>query len=154
MPQFHAPQAPNYTTATASNGAQLQLRYDVKDNQRPWGKTIHVKVLKGYLRRGDTITLTLGDCGGGSPGWRMQTFVEETFEIRVLLDRYATYVYERLPESPTFRIVAGRPTRLVAIAPTLSDSGSDIVVRTRLEDAWGNPTAEPKMLIHSGFDDA
>jgi hypothetical protein len=154
VPQFHAAGAPNYTTAVASNGAQLQLRYDVKDNQRPWGKTIHVKVLQGYLRAGDTITLTLGDREGGSPGWRMQTFVEETFEIRVLLDRYATYVYERLPDSPTMRIAAGRPTRLVAVTPTLSEPGSNIVVRTRLEDAWGNPTAEPKTFIHSSFGDA
>ncbi|MBT4867059.1 MAG: DUF3604 domain-containing protein [Planctomycetaceae bacterium] len=153
VPQFHASGAPNYTTAVASNGAHLQVRYDVKDNQRPWGKTIHVKVLQGYLRAGDTITLTLGDRVEGSPGWRMQTFLEETLEIRVLLDRYATYVYERLPESPTFRIVAGQPTRLVAVAPTLSEPGSDIVVRTRLEDVWGNPAAEPKTLIHSGFGD-
>ena len=153
VPQFHAPQSPNYTTAVASNGAQLQLRYDVKDNQRPWGKTIHVKVLRGYLRGGDTITLMLGNREGGSPGWRVQTFLEETFEIRVLLDRYATYVYERLPESPTFRIAPGEPTRLVAVAPTLSEPGSNIVVRTRLEDAWGNPTGEPKTFIHAGFDD-
>ena len=45
VPQFHDPAAPNYTTAVASNGAHLQLRYDVKDNRRPWGKTIHLKVL-------------------------------------------------------------------------------------------------------------
>ena len=34
-PQFNDPQAPNYVTASASNGAQLQLRYDVKDNVCP-----------------------------------------------------------------------------------------------------------------------
>ena len=46
-PQFDDPQAPHYTTAVASNGARLQLRYDLKDNVRPWGKTIHIKVLQG-----------------------------------------------------------------------------------------------------------
>ena len=60
-PQFNDPQAPNYVTASASNGAQLQLRYDVKDNVRPWGKTVYVKVLQGYLRAGERITVTLGD---------------------------------------------------------------------------------------------
>ncbi|MCH7961051.1 MAG: hypothetical protein IIC49_01820 [Planctomycetes bacterium] len=83
LPQFDDPHAPHYTTAVASNGARLRLRYDVKDNIRPWGRTIHVKVLQGFLRRGETITLTLGDRSGGSPGWRMQTFREETFELRV-----------------------------------------------------------------------
>ncbi len=44
--------AENYTTAVASNGARLTVRWDVKDNVRPWGKSLHVKVLQGYLRQG------------------------------------------------------------------------------------------------------
>jgi len=151
-PQFDHPKDPHYVTAVASNGAHLQLRYDLKDNVRPWGKTIQIKVVQGYLRKGDKITLTLGDRSGGSPGWRMQTFLEETFELRVLVDRYATYVYEQLPESPTFRIGPGKPVKLVAVAPALVKPGEKIVVRYRLEDAWGNPTGKPKKITHSGFD--
>ena len=41
-PQFEDPSAANYTTAVASNGAHLALRWDVKDNVRPWGKTLHL----------------------------------------------------------------------------------------------------------------
>jgi len=116
-PQFDDPASPNYVTAVASNGAHLALRYDLKDNRRPWGKTIQIRVLQGYLRQGDTITLTLGDTSGGSPGWRQQTFCEDSFELKVLVDRYATYVYEELPKSPTYRIIPGEPETLVAIAP-------------------------------------
>lgn len=90
VPQFDRPQAPNYTTARASNGARLRLRYDPKGNVRPWGKTLHLKIVRGFLRQGDWIDLTLGDRSGGSPGWRIQTFVEKTFELRVLVDRFAT----------------------------------------------------------------
>lgn len=153
-PQFDDPAAPHYVTAVASNGASLQLRYDLKDNTRPWGKTIHIKVLQGYLRKGDKITITLGDRSGGSPGWRMQTFAEKTFELRVLVDRYATYVYEQLPKSPVFRIAAGDPVKLVAVAPTLAEVGRKIVVRTKLEDAWGNPVGKPGRFTHAGFGDA
>ena len=153
-PQFDDPTAPNYVTAVASNGAQLQLRYDLKDNIRPWGKTIHVKVLQGYLRKGDRITIVIGDQCGGSPGWRMQTFVEHTFELRVLVDRYAIYVYEQLPKSPTFRIVPGEPARLVAVAPTLITPGRKFVARWKLEDAWGNPVGRPRKLVHPGFTDS
>lgn len=153
-PQFDDPKAPHYVTAVASNGAHLQLRYDLKDNTRPWGKTIHVKVLQGYLRKGDKITLTLGDRSGGSPGWRMQTFLEDTFELRVLVDRYATYVYEKLPDCPTFRIKAGKPVKLMAVAPTLAEPGKKISVRYRMEDAWGNPTGKPKTITHPGFEEA
>lgn len=150
-PQFTDPAAANYTTAVASNGAHLQLRYDLKDHVRPWGKTIHLKVLQGYLRKGDTITLTLGDPSGGSPGWRMQTFLEDTFELRVLVDRYATYVYEPLPKSPTFRIAAGEPVRLVAAAPSVVETGRQFVVRRRREDCWGNPVGKSKKFTHPGF---
>lgn len=151
VPQFDEPEAPNYTTAVASNGAQLQLRYDVKDNVRPWDKTIVVKVLQGYLKKGDTVTLTLGDPAQGSPGWRIQTFVEDSFELKVLVDRYATYVYEELHKSPTFPIVAGEPVRMVAVAPSLVPPGKPITVRTRLEDAWGNPVSKPKKFTVPGI---
>ncbi|MGZ0174223.1 MAG: DUF3604 domain-containing protein [Planctomycetales bacterium] len=143
LPQFDDPSAPHYTTAVASNGARLQLRYDVKDFRRPWGRTIHVKVLQGYLRKGETITLTIGDTSSGSPGWKMQTFLEDTFELKVLVDRYATYVYEELPKSPTFRIGPGIPTKLVAIAPTTARPDNKIQVRVKREDAWGNPVGTP-----------
>lgn len=152
-PQFDDPSAPNYTTAVASNGAHLQLRYDLKDFRRPWGKTLHLKVLQGYLRQGESITLTIGDTSGGSPGWRMQTFLEDTFELKTLVDRYATYVYEEQPKSPTFRITAAEPVRLVAVAPSQAVPGKKIVVRWKLEDAWGNPVGRARRLTHPGFAD-
>ncbi len=154
VPQFDSPSEPNYTTAIASNGAHLQLRYDVKDFRRPWGKTLQLKVLQGYLRKGDSIALTIGDTSGGSPGWRMQTFLEDTFELKTVVDRYATYVYEELPKSPTFRIVAGEAVRLVAVAPSHAALGKKIVVRWKLEDAWGNPVGKPRRITHAGFDSA
>jgi hypothetical protein len=152
-PQFDDQSAPNYVTAVASNGAHLALRYDLKDNRRPWGKTIHIKVLQGYLKKGETITVTLGDTSGGSPGWRQQTFCEDTFELKILVDRYATYVYEELPKSPTFRIVPGDPIKLVAIAPSLASPKKKIAVRAKREDIWGNPIGKPWKIISPGFDE-
>ena len=148
LPQFNDPQAANYTTAQASNGAHLQLRYDVKDNVRPWGRTLHVKVLQGYLQRGDTITVVLGDQSQGSPGWRMQTFLEKSFELRVLVDRYATYCYQPLAKSPTFKIVAGPASTLVAVAPSQAAPGKRVAVRIKREDRWGNPVGKPRKETH------
>ena len=152
VPQWNDPAAANFVTAQASNGAVLQLRYDVKDHVRPWGKTLHVKVLKGFLRKGDRIQVILGDRSQGSPGWRIQTFAEQSFELRVLVDRYATYVYEQMPDSPTFPVVAGKPHRLVAVAPSLIAAGKPCVVRARCEDLWGNPTGAPWEWEHPGFE--
>ncbi|MCA9113956.1 MAG: DUF3604 domain-containing protein [Planctomycetaceae bacterium] len=154
VPQFTDPAAPHYTTAVASNGVLLELRYDSKDHERPWGRTVRVRVRQGFLRQGETITLTLGDRSGGSPGWRMQTFVEDTFELRVLIDRYATCVYEQLARSPELRIVPGAPVRMVAVAPGLAAPGKTVAVRTRLEDEWGNPVGRPRTFRQEGFTEA
>jgi hypothetical protein len=153
-PQFDFPNEPNYTSAVASNGAHLQLRYDVKDNTRPWGKTLHVKVLQGYLREKETITITLGDRSQGSRGWRMQTFAEDTFELKTLVDRYATYVYEELPKSPTFKVVAGKPVKLVAVAPSLVQVNKKFSIRVKREDCWGNPIGKAWKLPPRSFENA
>jgi len=85
-PQFEDPTGPNYTTITASNNAVLTYHYDPKGNVRPWDRTLYIKVVRGFLREGDSITITFGDRSGGSPGMRLQTFCEETYEFHTLID--------------------------------------------------------------------
>lgn len=72
-PQFTEPKAPNYTTIEASNGAVLDVVFDNKRNIRPWDKTLFIRVMRGFLREGDTITVRFGDQRQGSPGIRVQT---------------------------------------------------------------------------------
>ena len=60
-PQFTEPEAPNYTTVEASNGAILHVEYDMKRNIRPWDKTVYIKVVRGFLREGDEIVVRFGD---------------------------------------------------------------------------------------------
>lgn len=139
-PQFDDPAAPNYISAEASNGAVLHLEYDMKRNIRPWDKTLYIKVVRGFLREGDTITVRFGDPRGGCPGMRLQTFCEETFEFRVLVDAIATYNYVELPEQPEIAIVPGPPVRYKAIVPTAREAGEAFRLCLKGEDAWGNPT--------------
>ena len=122
-PQFGDPKAPNYTTVEASNGAVLEVQYDFKRNIRPWDKTLFIRVMRGFLREGDRITVRFGDPRQGSPGMRVQTFVEPSFEFRVLADPFATYNYVELPLQPTISIVAGPPVAWKAILPTLRRCG-------------------------------
>jgi hypothetical protein len=138
-PQFEDPAAPNYVSVTASNGARLSYSYDVKNNIRPWGKTLYIKVVRGYLREGDRIVVRFGDTSRGSPGIRMQTFCEETFELKVLVDAIATYDYAELPDSPTIRIVPGDPVNWKAVLPTLCRVGQPFRLSLKAEDLWGNP---------------
>ena len=139
-PQWSDPTAPNYTTVEASNGAVLDMLYDPKLNIRPWDKTLLIRVVRGFLREDDTITVHFGDRRQGSPGMRVQTFCEPTFEFRVLVDAIATCDYVELPEQPTIAIVAGPPVTWKAMLPTLRGCGESFRLGFKGEDRWGNPS--------------
>ncbi len=139
-PQFVDPSAPNYTTVEATNGAVLQIEYDMKRNIRPWDKTLYIKVVRGYLEQGDQIIIRFGDRRQGSPGIRLQTFCEDTFEFRVLVDAIATYNYVELPQQPIIQIIPGPPVLWKGILPTLRLCGAPFSLKLKAEDKWGNPT--------------
>ena len=139
-PQFDSPGSANYVTVEASNGAVLHVEYDMKRNIRPWDKTLYIKVVRGFLREGDRIVVRFGDRREGSPGMRIQTFCEATFEFRVLVDAIATYNYVELPEQPEIAIVPGAPVLFKAILPTLRRQGEVFRLCVKGEDRWGNPS--------------
>lgn len=137
--QFDDPAAAGYTTAEASNGAPLQLKWEFKRNIRPWSRSLYVGVSGEYLSPGDTITIRFGDRRQGSPGIRMQTYCESAFELRVFVDAIATYDYVALPDSPKLEIVPGPPVHWQAVAPTLVRTGSPFRLAIKGEDRWRNP---------------
>jgi hypothetical protein len=139
-PQFTDPSGWNYTTVEATNGAVLEVKYDGKQNIRPWDKTLFIRVVRGFLREGDRIIVRFGDCRQGSPGIRVQTFHEPTFEFRVLVDAWATYNYVELPEQPCVSIAAGPPVLYKAVLPTLRKAGERFKLGFKGEDKWGNPS--------------
>lgn len=139
-PQFTDPAAANYVTASASNGAQLELAYHPRLNLRPWGKTLSITVGRGFLSPGDTIAVRLGDRSGGSPGIRLQTFCEDRFEFRVLADVFATCNWALLPDQPWIAIVPGASATWRLVLPTLRRAGEPFALGIRADDRWGNPS--------------
>ena len=139
-PQFTDPALPGYTTVEASNNAVLEYRFSPKGNTRPWDKTLEIKVVNGYLTEGDTITVRFGVTDGGGPGMRLQTFCEETFEFKVLVDPIATYTFQPLPVQPAIKLAPGAPERFVATLPTLRRAGQPFALKIKGEDKWGNPS--------------
>ena len=138
--QVHDPAAPNHVTAVASNGAGLQVTYLPTGGWRPRSKCLQVTVIKGCLREGDTITVTIGDTSGGSPGALMQTHCESQFEYKVVVDVCATGHYLPLAQVPSVSIVPGPPARWRAVLPTLRRPGERFQLGIKAEDLWGNPT--------------
>lgn len=137
--QFDDPAAAGFTTAQASNGAPLQLKWEFKRNIRPWSRSLYVAVSGDYLSPGDTITIRFGDRRQGSPGIRMQTYCESAFEFRVFVDAIATYDYVALPASPSVAIVPGPPVHWKALLPTLVRTGEPFWLGLKGEDRWRNP---------------
>src|SRR5215472_9700695 len=139
-PQFDKPAAANFTTVEASNGAKLEVWYD-RLNIRPYANTLLIRVGRGYLRAGDTLTIRMGDRRQGSPGLRLQTNVENNVELRTSVDAFATYEFCELP-APAFDLVPGPATRWKAIVPSLALVGEPFRLAIVAEDMWGNPTED------------
>jgi hypothetical protein len=140
-PQLDKPAAANFTTVEASNGAQLNVWFD-RLNIRPYANTLLIRVGRGYLRAGDTLTIRLGDRRQGSPGFRLQTNVEERVELKTSVDAFATYEFCELPDQPWFDLVAGPAVSWKAIWPSLAVVGEPFRLAIVAEDMWGNPTTD------------
>src|SRR4249919_531211 len=145
-PQFDKPQAANFTTVEASNGAKLEVWFD-KLNVRPYANTLLIRVGRGFLRQADTLTIRMGDRRQGSPGFRLQTNVEERVELRTSVDAFATYEFCELREQPTFDLVPGPAAGWKAIWPSLAVVGEPFRLAIVAEDAWGNPTSEAEQTL-------
>jgi hypothetical protein len=140
-PQFDKPQAANYTTVEASNGAKLEVWFD-RLNVRPFAQTLVIRVGRGYLRAGDTLTVRFGDRRKGSPGFRLQTNVEANVKLRTSVDAFATYEFCELPVQPAFDLLPGPAVSWKAILPSLVVIGEPFRLAVVAEDKWGNPTSD------------
>lgn len=138
LPQFSNPDAPNFTTAEASNGAVLKCSFERA--VRPFPKALTVTATSGYLSPGDTITVRLGDTRQGSPGIRLQSAVETGSEIAVMVDPFSTRDYAMLPDRLTFSVSAAAPVVWRAVLPTMRRVGEPFRLCLRADDAYGNPT--------------
>src|SRR4051812_14549207 len=144
-PQFDKPEAANFTTVEASNGAKLEVWFD-RLNIRPWGNTLLIRVGRGYLRQGDTLTIRFGDRRQGSPGWRLQTNVEAQVELRSSVDAFAAYEFCEL-KHPAFDLVPGPAVSWTAILPSLAVVGEPFRLALVAEDMWGNPTGKADVAL-------
>jgi len=150
-PQFDNPTEANYCTVTTNGDCHIEPRWDPKGHTRPWGQSLFFKIMNGFLKSGEKIIITFGDRSGGSPGWQIQTFCEHSFEFKTLVDPIATYEFKEIAESPTLCIVPGQPSRAVCIAPSQVRTNKEFYYYLKLEDQWGNPTAKPLKIQHTGF---
>lgn len=151
-PQFTFPDKENYCFVETNGACRLQLRWDPKGHVRPWGQCLLLKVAGGFLTKGDKVRVYFGGIDDQSPGWRMQTFCQKSFEFKVLVDPFATYQFKELSNSPSVKIIPGPPERIKIIAPSDAVPGKEVTYHAKLEDRWGNPVGKPTKLYRSPYD--
>jgi hypothetical protein len=122
---------------SGADSPRLQVRYDVKGGERPYQKALVVELEGGYLQPGDVVVLRLGDRRHGSPGTRVQTFVEDAFTFRLSLDTLGTSRLARGPEG-RLSIRPGAPERLAVTGPRVVRVGTAAELHAHLQDRWGN----------------
>lgn len=140
-PQFENAQAPEYATVSTTGPASLRATFERQRYIRPWRYCATIDVFDDSLSEGDTVTLTLGDTSGGSPGSRAQTFCKDAFEFRVAVDWCGTWVYTVVP-SPKVSIVSGPPHTLVVLGPSEVTPNEKTWIAVKAEDMWGNPCTQ------------
>jgi hypothetical protein len=138
--QVDSPVSPNFVTAVTSLGTKPSLKFEKTGGSRPWMKALTVGISGGYLSEGDTITITFGDTSEGSPGFKMQTFVESGFEFKVLVDACAVLHWVPICDQPAISIVPGAPVAWKAVTSTLRRPDETFQLGIKAEDDWGNPS--------------
>ena len=118
VPTVTRPAAPSADHDTVTSTERVQVLLDLVGNAE------HVEG-----------TVRCGDRRRGSPGMRVQTFVEPTFEFRVLVDAIATCDYVELPVQPTIAIVGGSNAALAAPAILPATNGTMAKAETSVSDA-------------------
>ncbi len=146
--QFDDPAARNFVKLEASAPCHLHGTFSAFGDARPWFKVMHVQVRGGCLAPGDTVTITLGDTSGGGPGLRLQTFCEDAWELRFLVDACATGHFVELPDSLALQLVPGAPADWRAVLPTRRRVGELFRLRLRADDRWGNPSDQAAGELH------
>ncbi|HEY1325767.1 MAG TPA: DUF3604 domain-containing protein [Casimicrobiaceae bacterium] len=103
----------------------------------PFDHVLFVELPYG-LPAGTSCTLRFGDVGGGSPGFTVQTFIEEASPLLVRLLQPGGDAWIEIAR-PTVQIVGTTPHALVLTAPSRVNAGETFDLHVRVEDRWGNP---------------
>lgn len=136
----------------AATVQKLTTRYDVKGGERPFQKSFLVHATDGYLRPGDVIEIRFGDRRFGGPGTRVQTFVENEFEVLLFVDPLGT---SRMARAGGVRIavVPGEPETVVVHGPRIVRGDQQSVeLRAHVADRWGNTCDGVATTMHAVVD--
>ncbi len=147
--QKNNPDQEGYITVETSNKDPIEFEIETRRLIRPRMKSIFIRCLR-FLRENDEIIIRIGDKRFGSPGIRLQTFCEEFFDFKVLVDPFATQDYIPLPKekNPYISIVPSNGLHWKVIGPSLRQTKSYFRLSIKCEDKWGNPSNKISDILY------
>lgn len=135
--QASEPAGVDYLEAETSGGTSVRWWNARLHPWHPFDHIVFVELSDG-LAAGESLALRYGEGRSGSPGYRVQTFIEEAspFSLRWQARDGAPWVeFAR----HAVEIVGAQPERLVLNAPSRVAAGKPFELHVRVEDRWGNP---------------
>lgn len=136
--QIASPNAENYISFRTLTGAGLVWKLwsgntqGMFDRFHPWQNMNEFKLTGPDLRPGDRIEIDLSRM-------RVQRWAETAFLFKFYVDAFGDDDFLPLRQNPSFRIRAGNPVELLAIAPSDLVAGQAGWVNVWASDEWGNP---------------
>lgn len=97
-----------------------------------------LRVASGSLKKGDKVTITIGDTSRGSPGYRPPTRDSDDFPLLVAVDFRGDGTV--IPAAKVSLTVAGDAAATInAVVPSVVATNEPFSVRLRVEDQYWNP---------------
>jgi len=137
--QSDDPAGVDYLEAASSDGSSVRWWNARLHTWHPFDHIVFLELPDG-LNAGESVALSYGEARAGSPGYRVQTFIEEAspFSLRWQAGEGAPWVeFAR----HTVQIVGAEADRLVVSAPSRVTMGVPFDLHVRVEDEWGNPAS-------------
>jgi hypothetical protein len=149
-----------------SNGGRMQTRFPDREGYvsveassapatlrlytRPYPlMELVINVAAGSLQEGDTLTITLGDTAGGSPGiFTNKDMADLRFRIGVWPSADAQPSI--MADTPVLRVTNGPAARLGMVAPSVVEPGQPLALVIRADDEVGYPCRAQDEFAYAG----
>jgi hypothetical protein len=145
-PQWSRPDAVNFVRVGSSAASRLRWWNVRLHAWHPFDHAMIVELLEP-LAPGESLDVRFGDAAEGSPGFDVQTFLEEASPLSIRLCLAPAAPWIELAR-PVVRVAGTTASRLVVTLPSRVAAGRGFSVHLRAEDSWGNPAVldEPVVL--------
>ena len=159
--QNEAPKSVGYLSARASNDIPVTVSVECDNWSKrfmgpyfPWQNIVEVIVGEPGLKSGQTVEIVYGDKSGGSDGFKVQPFDEQSYVFKLYVDPFGKGEYLPIADSPGVEIVAAEARKLAVLMPSDAVAGKPTWCVVRAEDRFGNPAGSYKGTIRFNSTDS